>query len=127
MIQIRYFIRQEKDIVTKKIQFCKQHEKNLDILYGITKENIEKKGEISLEQFTVICTFYVVKQLRRKRSLENIHSLLKDTIREKVNIVFDEIRKISIEATIDDIPKKKLNLHIHEFVNLEKRVVFMRK
>ncbi len=51
MIQIKYFFQFDDNVVTKKIEFCNNHEKNLDILYEVTKENIKKKEKQTWNNF----------------------------------------------------------------------------
>ena len=42
MIHVKFHIQTKNITKTKNIQFCKNHEKNLETIYKITKETIKK-------------------------------------------------------------------------------------
>ena len=108
MIQIKFSFKGKTDTKIKKIQFCKNHEKNLDILYNIAKESVQEKKRGNLEHLVMICGFHIVKEIRNK-TVERIiqNKMLKELsgFNEIVKILKD-FKKISIEAKIDNIPKK---------------------
>lgn len=110
MIQIKYLIQNsDGGATTKKIQFCNNHEKDLDILYEITKESIEKNKRVNLDQFTIIFGFYVVREIRKNKKLEKMDkNLIERFFKQKYCVFLNEIKKISIEAVVDSIPKKNL-------------------
>ena len=110
MIQIKFHIQTNNFTKTKKIQFCKIHEKNLDTLYGITKESIERKEKSDLEQLMMICCFHVVKEIRENTIIRVIQEKVLDELSKHQSIVqiLKDIKNISIEAKIDNIPKKIL-------------------
>jgi len=108
MIQVEFLFQHDKLTKVKKIQFCKKHEKNLNILYEITKANIVR--ESSIEQLMIICCFYIVKEVRKKTVVENIEKIILEELSKSKGIMqnFKEIRKMSIIVRIDSIPKKIL-------------------
>ena len=116
MIQIKYFFQFDDDnIVAKKIEFCNNHEKNLDMLYELAKENVEKKRRIDLEQFIIICGYNVVTGIKKNRMVEAIQkNLLDKFFKSKYHTFLKEIKRVSIEVIIDNIPKKNLVFHLHE-------------
>lgn len=110
MIQIRFHIRTDRATKIKTIQFSKNHEKDLDTLYGRVRESIARKEKSNLEQFLMICCFYLVKEIRQKT--------ITNTIKDKLVAEFSgcpasqtlqSIQNMSIEAKIDNIPKKILH------------------
>ena len=111
MIQIKFFIQSNNFTKIKKIQFCKNHEKNIDVLYGITKEKIEKREKSDLDQLMIICCFHIVKEIRKNKVAEVIQDkLLRELFKnQSIMYVLKEIKNISIEAKIDNISKKNLN------------------
>ena len=72
MIQIKFRIQGDNFTKTKKIQFCKNHEKNLEILYGIIKESIEIKEKSDLDQLMMICCFHITKEIRENTIIKII-------------------------------------------------------
>ena len=112
MIQIKFIIQSNSIIKTKKIQFSKNHEKNLEILYEITRESISKKEKSELEQLMMICCFHMVKEIRKNTVIEIIlDRLLKELVTyQSIVQTLKDIKKISIDAKIDDIPKKNLEI-----------------
>ena len=113
MIQIRFSFHRDNFVEKKEIQFGKNHEKNLNILYEIAKESIEQKKKGNLEQLMIICCFHISKEVRRK-TVEKIiqHKVLRELSKHhsRTNILKD-IKKMSIEAKIDNLPKKIYNFH----------------
>ncbi len=93
------------------MQFCKGHEKNLDTIYGITKDAVKIKEKSDLDQLMVICCFHIVKEIRKNTIIEIIHGKLLEELSKHQGIVkiLKDIKNISIEAKIDRIPKKILN------------------
>lgn len=113
MIQIKYLIQNNDGYKIKKIQFCNNREKDFDILYEITKESIEKNKKINLNQFIIICGFHVVREIRKNKTLEKIDkNLLDKYFKQKYCLFVKEVKKISIEAVVDNIPKKIVNFQI---------------
>ncbi|WP_246282018.1 hypothetical protein [Nitrosopumilus ureiphilus] len=111
MIQIKFHIQSNNFTKTKKIQFCKNSEKNLDTLYGIAKETIERKEKSDLEQLMMVCCFHMVKEIRENTIVGGIQDkLLEEWSKHQSTVqILKEIRNISIEAKIDNIPKKSLD------------------
>lgn len=109
MIQIKFLIHGNNFTKTKKIQFCKRHEKNLDILYEITKAEIEREKS-SLEQLMTICCFHIVKEIRKKTVETNIENTVLEELSKNKGIMqnFREIKNMSITIRVDNIPKKIL-------------------
>ena len=109
MIQVEFLIQYDNLTKVKKIQFCKKHEKNLNILYEITKANIEREKN-SIEQLMIICCFHIVKGIRKKAVEGDIeNTILEELSKNKGTIQnLKEIKKMSIVVRIDDIPKKIL-------------------
>ena len=120
MIQIKFSFNGIMGTKTKKIQFCKIHEKNLDILYRIAKESVQEKKKSNLEQLVMIFSFHIAREVRNK-TVEGIiqNMMLKEfsRYREIVRILKD-FKKLSIEAKIDNIPKKifTFNLNSENYV-----------
>lgn len=110
MIQMKFCIQSDLFTKTKKIQFCKNHEKNLEVLYSITKQSIISKEKISLDQLMVTCCFHIVKWIRESRTIliEQDRLMRKLSKHQSIVQVLKDLKKISIEAKIDDIPKKTL-------------------
>jgi len=110
MIQIKFIIHNNNFTETKKIQFCKGHEKNLDILYGITKDAIKRREKSDLNQLIMICCFHIVKEIRKNTIIEIIQDKLLGELSKHQSIVqvLKDIKNMSIEAKIDRIPKKIL-------------------
>jgi hypothetical protein len=112
LIQVKFVI-QNKDLMErKKIQFCKIHEKNLHVMYGIAKESIERKRTTSLDQITSILCFHIVNGIRKNQISEIIQ---KKILSEVTTIGGMEVTKIHIEAMVDDIPKKIIEVSPSEY------------
>ncbi len=111
MIQIKFVVQSNNFTKTKKIQFCKNHEKNLETIYGITKESIGRKEKSDLEKLIIICCFHIVKEIRENTAKEIIKDKLIEELSKHQSImqIFKNIKNISIEAKIDDFPKKMLD------------------
>jgi len=111
MIQIKFHIQSNNFTKTKKIQFCKSHEKNLNILYGIAKESIKRKEKSDLEQLMMICCFHIVKEIRENTTAEiNQEKVFGELFKHQSIVqVLKDIKNISIEAKMDNIPIKILN------------------
>lgn len=112
MIQIKFITQSNSLIKRKKIQFSKNHEKNLEIIYKITRESIGRKEKSELEQLMMICCFHIVKEIRKNTVTEIIQDrLLKELLtHQSIVQTLKDIKKISIDAKIDDIPKKNLEI-----------------
>ena len=112
MIQIKFHVQSDNFTKIKKIQFCRNHEENLGILYGITKESIEKKNKSDLEQLMMICCFHVVTEIRKNTIIDIIQDKLLGELSKHQSIVqlLKNIKNISIEAKIDSFPKKILDV-----------------
>lgn len=111
MIQIKFDISSSDFKTTKKIQFCNKNEKNLDILYGIAKESVERKEKNDFEQLMVICCFHITKEIRKNTVVEIIEKkILVELSRYQSTLqILRRVKEIYIEAIIDNIPKKVLN------------------
>ena len=109
MIQVKFSIRGNNFTKTKKIQFCKDHEKNLTVLYGIAQEIIQRKNS-DLEQLMIIFTVHVISEIRKKSSQKIIHKRLIVELSKYENIkhILKEISHVSIDAQIDNFPKKTI-------------------
>ena len=113
MIEIRFLIQNNNVTKVKKIQFCKTHEKNLDTLYGIVKESIKRNRKSDLDQLMMIFCYHIVNEIRKNGVLEIIQEkgLRELSKNQSINQVLKDIRNISIEAKIDNIPKKVYTFH----------------
>lgn len=111
MIQIKFHIKFNNSIRRKKIQFSKTREKELVVLYGITKEVIQRNEKSDLDQLVMISCFQIVKQIRKNPIIEVIQQKLFEEWSRHQGLVsiLKEIKNISIEAKVDNIPKKILN------------------
>lgn len=111
MIQIKFVVQNNNFTKTKKIQFCKNHEKNLEIMYGIIKESIDRKEKNDLEQLMMICCFHMVKEIRENTTTRIIQNkLIKELFKhQSIMQIFKDIKNMSIEAKIDNFPKKVLH------------------
>ena len=113
MIQVRFLVQSNNFTKIKKIQFCKTHEKNLDTLYGIVKESIKRNRKSDLDQLMMIFSYHIVKEIRKNGVLEIIQEKVLRELSKNQSIkqALKEIRNISIEAKIDNIPKKVYTFH----------------
>ena len=113
MIQIRFLIQSKNFTKIKKIQFCKTHETNLDTLYGIVNESIKRERKSDLDQLMMVCCYHIVKEIRKNTALEIIQEKLLRELSNNQSIIgiLKDIRNISIEAKIDNIPKKVYIIH----------------
>ncbi|MCE2506121.1 MAG: hypothetical protein J4F36_06580 [Nitrosopumilaceae archaeon] len=111
MIQIYFNIEINNFKQTKKIQFCKSHEKDFDILYKIAKDSIIQRKKQGLDQLIIVCGFYVVNEIRKKSPVEKIKNNLTKEFSRHYSIIhmLKDTKKFSIEAKIDDFPKKILS------------------
>ena len=111
MIQIKFYVQGNNFTKIKKIQFCKNHEKNLEILYGITKESIDRKNKSNLEQLMMICCFHVVNEIRRNTIVSVIQDkLLREFSKHQSMVqILKNINNMYIEAKIDNFPNKILD------------------
>ena len=111
MIQIKFLI-EGKDIMIKQIQFCKNHEKNLETLYGITQEIFKKNQKCDYEQIMIFCCYHISEKIRKKLVTETIQDKLLVEFSKYQNIlqIFMQIKSISIEAKIDNFPTRILKL-----------------
>ncbi|MHA7646794.1 hypothetical protein [Nitrosopumilus sp. S4] len=110
MIQVKFNICNNNLTITKKIQFCKNHEKNFEIIYGIAKEIIERKQKRELEQFMIICCHHIVKEIRERKIPGIIEDNLLVELSKQGDILktLKEIKTINIEAKVDNFPKKNI-------------------
>lgn len=111
MIQTKFVVQSNDVTKTKKIQFCKNHEKNLEIMYGIAKDSIVKKEKSDLDQLMIICCFHIVKKIRENAVIEIIQDELIEELSKHQSIIqiLKDIKNMSIEAKIDNFPKKVLD------------------
>lgn len=111
MIQIHFSIQSDNFKQTKKIQFCKSHEKNLEIMYGVAKDSIEQGKNQDLDQLMTVCSFHVVNEIRKKSSVKKIKENLSKEFSRCYNTIqmLKDVKKFSIEAKIDNFPKKVLD------------------
>ena len=111
MIQIKFLINSKDSTRAKKIQFCNTSEKNLDILYGIVNDSIQRKEKIDFDQLMIFCCYHITKEIRKNTIVEIIQKKLLGELskHQSMVIILKEIKKMSIEATVDNIPKKILD------------------
>jgi len=114
MIQIKFIIQDQLSTQNRKLQICNHNQRNLEELYYITKEITQKLGKISFDQFMVISGFHIVQNIRMRQPSEAIKkNLVKEWSKNKNIIkVFKQIKNITIEAMVDNIPKKVLSFSI---------------
>ena len=110
MIQIKFLINSKDSTRERKIQFCNTSEKNLDILYGIVNDSIQRKEKIDFDQLMIFCCYHITKEIRKNTIVEIIQKKLLGELskHQSMVIILKEIKKMSIEAKIDNIPKKIL-------------------
>ncbi len=101
------------NIQAKGFYFDSYHEKNFEILSGMTQEKFEKKLKITLDEFLTFCGHYVVKELRLKQIPTKIQQgLLRILSINRVGLeTLGKVKKITMEIQIDDRPKKIVTLH----------------
>ena len=77
-------------------------------MYGIVKDSIEQGKKIDLDQLMVVSSFHVVNEIRRKSSLEKIKEKLSCEFSKYYSIIqmLKDVKRFSIEARVDDFPKK---------------------
>jgi hypothetical protein len=104
MIQIKYRILNTDGTGTvRKIEFCKNHEKNFPILYKASLQSMENDSRARLDDFLTICGFKIVRAIRHggeescARRLQRMFS----TTRHDLGML-----KITVEVAIDSIPKR---------------------
>jgi len=108
MIQIQFNIHSNNFTQAKKIQFCKNHEKNFEIMYGIAKDSLEQGKNQDLDQLMIVSSFHVVNDIRKKSSVEKIKENLSKEFSRCYSIMqmLRDVKKISIVAKVDNFPKK---------------------
>ena len=80
-------------------------------MYENTKESMDRKEKMDLEQLMMIYCFHIVKKIRENTSIEIIQDKLKKLSKHQSIIqIFKDIKNMSIEAKIDNIPKKNLEI-----------------
>ena len=116
MIQIKFYFKGKKFTKIKKIQFCRNHERNLEILYEIARESIKRTKRGEIEQIMTICGYQISREIRKKTMEKIIHNKLIREISEYYNFVksLRDFKNLSIEAQIDNIPKKIYTLNLNE-------------
>jgi hypothetical protein len=109
MIQIKYKILNSDGTGTvRKIEFCKNHEKNFPILYKASLQSMENDSRTRLDDFLTICGFKIVGAIRYggeescTRRLQRMFS----TVRHDLGTL-----RITAEVAIDSIPKRLFVLH----------------
>lgn len=112
MIEIKFHIQSHNFTKIKKIQFCKNNEKNLKIIYGINKEAIDKNAKCDWDQLMLICCFHLVKEIRENTIVEIISDKLLQELTKHQSIIqtLRNIKNMSIEAKIDNYPKRNIDL-----------------
>lgn len=122
MIQIIFTIHCDGFIKKKQFRFCKNHEKNLYIIYEITKESIQKNSTLNLEQILIIFCFHIVNQLRKNTVTEIIQKNLVEEVFRFQNIACwkKDVSSIKMEVIVDRMPKKifELSLIRNEYASL---------
>jgi len=107
MIQIKFIIKGDKVTTKKQIQFCKRHEKDLEIIHGITVEGIDRNNTITLEHIVVICCFIAVNEVRKNTAVDVIQNMLQDEMAKHHNqIRMLCIKWVQMEVVVDRISKK---------------------
>lgn len=110
MIQVTFYIQTNNATKVKRIQFSKNHEKNLNTLYGRTKESMARQEKSNLEQFLMICCFFLVKAIRQKTITHTIKDkLVSEFSSRHTKPILRDIKNMSIEAKVDNIPKTVLH------------------
>lgn len=116
MIQIKFYFKGQNSINIKKIQFCKNHEKNLKILHEIARDSIKRTEGGDIKQLVTICGYQISKEIRKKTMEGIIKNKLIREISEYYNFVknLKYFRNVTIEALIDNIPKKIFTLNLNK-------------
>jgi hypothetical protein len=104
MIQIKYkILNLDGTDTVRKIEFCKNHEKNFPILYKASLQSMENDRRARLDDFLTICGFKIAGAIKYggeescARRLQRMFS----TARYDLGVL-----KITVEVAIDSIPKK---------------------
>ena len=98
-------------------------------MYGVAKYSIEQGKNQDLDQLIIVCSFYLVNEIRKKSSVEKIKEKLSEEFSRCYNIIqmLKDIKKFSIEAKIDDFPKKVLDFSSKDrdfvFIPIEQQVL----
>lgn len=111
MIQIRYHISDKNNTISKKIEFDKSHEKNLDMMYESTIDAITRNEELTLYQLLIVCSYHIVKKTRENPIQEIIeYHLLEKLERPSLAAMFCQIKKITADILVDTIPKRTISI-----------------
>lgn len=111
MFQIKYQVCNFNGTqIVKKIEFGSAQERNLEIAYGITIDSIGKNNRADMGQFLIICCFRIVEEMRNNTGTGTIQEQLQEFF-NNTDDSLDGIRDITIEATVDSIPKKRFQVY----------------
>ncbi len=112
MIQIKFHIQSYHNTKTKKIQFYKNNEKNLHIIYGIITETIHQNLKCDWDQLMLICCFHLTNEIRKNTIDEIIADRLIVELSKYQCVMqtIKDIQNMSIEVKIDNCPMRNLEL-----------------
>lgn len=126
MIQITFRIINLNNTVSKKIEFGKNNEKNLNIMYENTNEAIARKEEITLEQLMIVCSYHIVKKIRENPVQEIIEChVLEKLENPSLATLFCHIKKITADIRVDTIPKRTISIEPTKKISLAARQALM--
>ncbi len=68
-----------------------------------------------MEQFLIICGYNAVMGIRKNRMSEAVQkNLLERFFKPKYHSFLKEIKRVTMEVLVDNIPRKNLVFHLHE-------------
>ncbi len=110
MIEIKFHIQSHHNTKTKKIQFYKNNEENLNTIYGIITETIHKNVKCDWNQLMLICCFHLTNEIRKNTLDEIIVGKLIIELSKYQSVIqtLKNIQNMSIEAKIDNHPMRNL-------------------
>lgn len=112
LIQIIFQIHFQDQTISKKIEFSKNHEKNLVGIYENTKETMKRNEEVTIDQLLIVCSYHIVKKIRENPIQEIIEDSLSKKLLGQYSLVLilNQIREISADIKVDDVPKKNIKI-----------------
>lgn len=110
MIHLKIEIKGEPDVTpfTKVLEFSNDDEAIFSNSVEMVKEKLSRNLKINTNEVMIVFCAYLVNEIRSGKTADNIQeNSSKILSREKVMIgVPETLRKITFEATIDNLPKK---------------------